>query len=388
MKILHTGDWHIGKKVNGFSMLENQEMVFNQIYDIIKDEKIDVVIVAGDLYDKSIPDVDSVKFLNEVLINIVKRCKVKIILISGNHDSVDRNSFAKDFLESSGIYMCGKFEGDVRKIILEDEFGKVNFYPISYFDEVFIRYLYKDDTIKTSDDALKKIINEFNIDYSERNIFIGHGYFSNKNGEKMLESDSERRLSIGGQEVMDVTILENFDYVALGHLHLAQKVVHDYIRYSGSIIKYSFSEIKHKKSVTIVDILEKGKIKIKQIELKSKYDMKEIQGFCSDLINEEVYKNLNVLDYYKVILHDSIGISDPISELRKVYKNVMEVRFKDVLEGNFENEYSINSSDLSSKTTFELFEQFYTSITEKELNDIQKEIISDVIKTSNILDEV
>ena len=243
--------------------------------------------------------------------------------------------------------------------------------------------MYNDSSIKTSDDALKNIINRLHVDYSKRNIFIGHGYFSNKNGDKMIESDSERRLSIGGQEVMDASILKDFDYVALGHLHASQKVMYDHIRYAGSISKYSFSEMKHKKSVTIVEMLQKGNLNIKQIELKLKYDMREIEGYLDSLISEEFYKNLNVMDYYRVILHDSIGLSDPVSRLRKIYKNVMEVKFKDI-QFDLDMEYQVSNDDLVSKSAFELFENFYKSVSNKELNDTQIKIIQDVIKDSEI----
>lgn len=379
MKILHTSDWHIGKKVNEFSMVENQKYVFEQIYEIIKNEKIDIVIVAGDLYDKAIVDTDSVKFLNDILLKIVRDCLCKVIIISGNHDSPERLSFVNDFLKDSGIYIEGKFNGEVNKVVLNDEFGEINFYTISYFDELYIRHLYNDPNIKTSDDALKNIFNRLQIDYSKRNIFIGHGYFSNKNCDKMIESDSERRLSIGGQEVMDASILKDFDYVALGHLHASQKIIYDHIRYAGSISKYSFSEMRHKKSVTVVEILEKGNLNIKQIELKLKYDMREIEGYLDFLTSEDFYKNLNVNDYYRVILHDSIGLSDPVSKLRKIYKNVMEVRFKDnQFDTDIENQ--INNDDLVSKSMLELFENFFRSISDKELNDVQVKIMEDIIK--------
>lgn len=385
MRILHTSDWHIGKKVNEFSMVENQEYVFEQIYEILEREKIDVVIIAGDLYDKPIVDTDSVKFLNDILVKFVKVYKVKVILVSGNHDSADRLSFMKDFLSESGIYIEGKFNGNINKIILNDEFGEINFYPISYFDEVYVKHLYDDLNIKTSNDALHSIMEKVEIDYTKRNIFIGHGYFSNKDMEKMIESESERRLSIGGQEVMDSSILKDFDYVALGHLHAPQKVIYDHIRYSGSIVKYSFSEMKQKKSVTIIDIKEKGNIEFYQIDLKLKYDMKEIEGYIETLTSREFYKDKNLLDYYRVILHDSMGISDPISKLRKVYKNVMEVKFKDAQE-ELEREYKITNSDISLQSPYELFQKFYMFVSNKELNDEQTKIIKDVLRDSENLE--
>ncbi len=385
MRILHTSDWHIGKKVNEFSMVENQEYVFEQIYEILEREKIDVVIIAGDLYDKPIVDTDSIKFLNDILVKFVKVYKVKIILVSGNHDSADRLSFMKEFLSESGIYIEGKFNGKINKIVLNDEFGEINFYPLSYFDEVYVKHLYDDLNIKTSNDALYTIMEKVEIDYTKRNIFIGHGYFSNKDMEKMIESESERRLSIGGQEVMDSSILKDFDYVALGHLHAPQKVIYDHIRYSGSIVKYSFSEMKQKKSVTIIDIKEKGNIEFYQIDLKLKYDMKEIEGYIETLTSREFYKDKNLLDYYRVILHDSIGVSDPISKLRKVYKNVMEVKFKDAQE-ELEREYKITNSDISLQSPYELFQKFYMFVSNKELNDEQTKIIKDVFKDSENLE--
>lgn len=379
MKILHTSDWHIGKKVNEFSMLENQIYAFEQIYEIIEKEKIDVVIVAGDLYDKAIVDTDSIKIFECVLKKIVNHYGAKIIIICGNHDSHERVSFGKDFLKEQGIYIEGKFNGEIEKIILNDEFGEINFYPISYFDDVYIRHLYKDSTIKNSDDALKKIIERTYVDYSKRNIFIGHGYFSNKNCEQMIESDSERRLSIGGQEVMDATILKNFDYVALGHLHANQKIVENHIRYSGSIVKYSFSEMNHKKSVTVIELLEKGNLKLKNIELKCKYDMKQIEGYIDVLTSENFYKNLNRNDYYRVILHDSIGVSDPTHKIRKIYKNVMEVKFKE-MQFDFDTNNQITNEDLILKSNFELFEIFFKSILNKEMNQNQIEIMEDVME--------
>ncbi|BAK81536.1 exonuclease SbcCD subunit D [Candidatus Arthromitus sp. SFB-rat-Yit] len=386
MRILHTSDWHIGKKINDFNMIDDQRYVLDQICEIIKQEKIDVVIIAGDLYDKPIVDTHAIKLLNEVLVKIVNECGAKVILIAGNHDSADRISFGKEFLIDSGIYIEGKFDGNINKISLNDEFGDVNFYPISYFDEVHIKHLFNDVSIKNSNDALIKIMKTLDVDYSKRNIFIAHGYFSNKDGDKMIESDSERRLSIGGQDVMDASILKEFDYVALGHLHANQKVIVDHIRYSGSIIKYSFSEMNHKKSVTIVDLGGKGDIKINQIGLKLKHNMREIEGYIDTLISEEFYKDYDLEDYFRIILHDSIGISDPAAKIKKVYKNFMEIRFKD---NNFNdgNQEEISNLDITVKSPFELFEIFYKSMTDKELNCDQKDILKDVIEKVNTLDQ-
>lgn len=377
MKILHTSDWHIGKKVNEFSMIENQRYVMNNIYKIIEEESIDVLVIAGDIYDKSIVDVDSINFLDEIFNKIINEFKVKIIGISGNHDSPDRISFVSNILKEKGLFLEGDFKGE-KKIVLNDEFGEVNFYPVSYFDEVYIRNLFSDDSIKTSNHALHKIFNSLDVDFNKRNIFIGHGYFSNSNMDTLLESDSERKLSIGGQEIMDSNILESFDYVALGHLHGNQKVIHDHIRYSGSICKYSFSEINQKKVCTIVDLKNKGNIEIKHIPLLQKYDMRKIEGFIENLLDEKFYNNLNTLDYYQVTLLDSIGLIDPASKLRKIYKNLMEVRFKES-EIKYNN---INTLEIEkiSKDPIDLFITFYKSIEGRDLKDEQIKILNEAIK--------
>lgn len=384
MRILHTSDWHIGKKVNEISMIEDQKYIFNQLYEIIEREKVDVVIIAGDIYDTSIVSTEAVNLLDEVLGNIVNKCKKKVIIISGNHDSADRLSFGRNLLRGSGVYIEGRFKGNINKIVLEDEFGEINFYPLSYFNEEDVKLSYDGCKVSTPNEGFKVIMDNTYVDYSKRNIFIAHGYFSNKDMDRMIESESERKLSIGGQEVIDVSILEKFDYVALGHLHANQKVIHDHIRYSGSILKYSFSEMNHKKSITLIDVLEKGNIEISTIPLKLRHDMKEIEGYIDTLTDREFYKDLNLEDYYRIILHDSVGVPDPATRLRKVYKNFMEIKFKDLeLEGYGLKD--IEATDIVSKSPIDLFMGFYSSVTSKDITDEQIGILKDVV--SEMLEE-
>ncbi len=380
MRILHTSDWHIGKKVNDISLLSDQRHVFNQIYEIIKKEKIDVVVVAGDIYDTAIVSTDAVKLLDEVLSKIVNDLKCKVVMITGNHDSGDRLSFGRSFLSSSGVYVEGKFNGSVSKVTLNDEYGEINFYPLSYFNNEDVKFYYDKEEIETHNDAFKVIMDDLFVDYSKRNVFIAHGYFSNKDGDKLIESESERKLTIGGQEIIDASILKDFEYVAFGHLHSRQKVIYDHIRYSGSILKYSFSEINQIKSVTIVDIKEKGTpISFKQIDLKLLYDMKEIEGYIDTLLDREFYKDLNLDDYYRIILHDSIGVNDPASKLRKIYKNFMEIRFRDFIESTYDLD-DVTNEDIIAKSPIELFKSFYLTVASKEVSDDQVKILEDVLR--------
>ena len=248
MKIFHMGDWHIGKLVNGFYMTEDQEFIIEKIYEAIKKEKPDVVVIAGDLYDRSVPPVHAVELLNKTMKKIVKDLNTKVIALAGNHDSNERVEFASSLLCDSGLYIVGNLKRKIDKIVLEDEYGKVNFYPIPYADVPVVRDLFEDENIKTHDLAMQKIISEILNDFNEdeRNIAVAHGYVTQMkedNFEALEESDSEKPLSIGGTEYINSKHFEKFNYTALGHLHGPQKVGSDKIRYSGSLMKYSFSEV-------------------------------------------------------------------------------------------------------------------------------------------------
>ena len=243
MKILHTGDWHIGKLVRGVYMTSDQEYMLEELIKLIEKEKPEVLVIAGDIYDRSIPPIEAVELLDKTLSSIVMNHNIKVIAIAGNHDSPDRLGFANKMLSDKGLYIRAKISDEIEPVVIEDEFGVVNFYPIPFAEPVIVKEIYKDKTIKNNNSAMRVIIEKIkdNMDYSARNICIAHAFVR---GNKELErSESERPLSIGGAEYVDVQYFEDFNYVALGHLHGPQKVKHEYIRYSGSLLKYSFSDL-------------------------------------------------------------------------------------------------------------------------------------------------
>lgn len=387
MKIFHTGDWHIGKLVNGYYMTEDQKFVLDQLYEKIKIDKPDVILIAGDLYDRSVPPVQAIELLNRVFYKIVRVLKTPIIALAGNHDSNERLNFGSELLKESGLYISGNLNREIEKITLTDEYGPVNFYPIPYADPPVVRDLFEDEKIKTHDDAMNKIVDSIKVSLNkeERNIAIAHGYVtytkgnSKESGELVLleESDSEKPLSIGGTDLINSSCFDDFNYTALGHLHGPQKVGSDKIRYAGSLLKYSFSEIKQKKGITIIDIDKEGNIEIDLFQFKPRRDFRIITGTLEELLKEDVANLENKEDYIKAVLTDKGELLDPMAKLRTVYPNVMELVREDRLKSSSNNK--VAASNINSKSKIDLFQEFYADITGEECLEDEIEIIKKVI---------
>ena len=396
MKFIHTGDWHIGKIVNEISMIEDQEFVLEQLVKIIEEEKPDALVIAGDIYDRSVPSVEAVSLLDKVFSRILLELNTPIIAIAGNHDSAERVSFASGILTKNKLYIQGNFNEGIKKVELEDGHGKVNFFLIPYAEPVVIRELYKDTTVRTHEDAMKKLIEEIRKQGSgkERNVIVAHGYVSfmsdieevavddlgeeRKKRAGLEVSDSERPLNIGGTDLIGGEVFDGFTYTALGHLHGPQKVGSDRIRYSGSLLKYSFSEARQRKGVTLVEINNDGEVKVDIKDFKPRRDMRTIKGPLKELINPEVYKDTNTEDYIFAVLTDEGELVDPISKLRAVYPNIMGLS----RENSTQREGSKTSASLGYKTKGknELFKEFYKAIAGKEVDEDKFEIIADIIR--------
>ena len=392
MKIIHTGDWHIGKIVNEFSMIDDQRYILNELIKLINFEKPDVLIIAGDIYDRSIPPVEAVDLLNEVFSKILIDNKVKIVAISGNHDSGERVSFGSKILEKEGLYIQGIIEDEIKSITIDDEEGSVNFYMIPYVDPAILRRKFNNPEIRNHNDAMKELINRIKpiLNEGERNIVVTHGYVTYKRKDAMdkdvenlyelaeLEvSDSERPLSIGGTDLIDSDNFDCFDYVALGHLHGRQKVGREEIRYSGSLMKYSFSEINHKKGVVIIEIDGNKNINIRQEELSPKRNMRIIKGPLDELIKAGLEDCSNREDYIQAILTDEGEIIDPIGKLRSAYPNIMILKREE--KKNIGTSLTAASKGYKSKSELELFEEYYDRLGSGEFTEEKKEVIRNVI---------
>ncbi|WP_436513756.1 exonuclease SbcCD subunit D [Clostridium thermobutyricum] len=377
MKIFHTGDWHIGKLVNGFYMTEDQRYILSQLCDEIEKENPDVLLIAGDVYDRSIPPVEAIELLNETLKKIIIDLKTPVILIAGNHDSNERIEFGSSLYEACNFYVSGELKSEIKKINLKDKDGIVNFYLIPYADPYYVRKLYNEESIKTHDDALKKILENIDLNKDERNVAIFHGYVA-KDSEKIIESDSEKRLSIGGTEVIKSSHFKDFNYTALGHIHSPQRVDGENIRYSGSLMKYSFSEMNNKVGITKIELNGDGDVTVTRIPFKLMRDYREIRGELSELISKEFIQTQKIDDYIKVTLTDKGEVIEPMQKLREVYPNIMELRNESRLkELNMEEE---SIAQLKEKSILELTCDFFSSIREDEITDEELALVKSVLE--------
>lgn len=391
MKIIHTSDWHIGKIVNEFSMLEDQKYILDELIKLVDKERPDVLIIAGDMYDRSIPPVDGVELLNNILSKLVMEKGIKVLAISGNHDSGERVCFASNILEKQGLYIVGRDEELYRKIEIDDEYGKVNFYLIPYKDPSVIKKLLDNSEIRNHNDAMKAVVENINenIDKSDRNILVAHGYVTmyreeaKESSEDKYEaanievSESERPLSIGGTDLIDCNIFNDFDYVALGHLHGRQKIGREEVRYSGSLLKYSFSEVNQKKGVTIFNIDKDKNVTLDLRELKPIRDLRIIRGNIDELI--EVGRSVvdGREDYIQAILLDEGELINPIEKLRAVYPNVMLITREKKREHD-ENSTSAKKG-YKNKSEKDLFEEFYNALSDGEFTEEKSKIIDETI---------
>lgn len=359
MRLIHLSDLHLGKYVNGFPMLEDQKYILKQILKVIDEEKPDAVLIAGDVYDRSVPPAEAVTLLDDFINQLAKR-KLETFLISGNHDSPERNAFASKLIEESGIHISPVFNGEVEPYIMNDEFGEVAIYMLPFIKPVIVSAIYPEekDKIKTYTDAMRVVLEHLNMDKSRRNVLVTHQFITGA-----IRSDSEER-SLGGADNIDASVFDDFDYVALGHIHRPQQIS-DKIRYSGSPLKYSFSEINYDKSVTIVEIEEKGKREIRIAPLIPLHDMKQIRGTYNELVSKEFYDGLNREDYYRVILTDENDILDALARLRIIYPNVMGLEYDNArTKASAEVLENVNVDDLSP---IEIFKTFYEKQNGREI---------------------
>lgn len=383
MKWIHIGDLHIGKYVHEFSMLEDQKYILNQIIEIAKKEEADGIIIAGDIYDRSIPPAEAVEVLDSFLTCLIEQ-GIIVCMISGNHDSPERIGFAGQILNKSGLYIANTAKNGIKKICFQDKYGTINVYLLPFARPAVMNYWLQKESEKEANygTCIRRLIDNCAIDQNERNILVTH-HFVVKGGEKPICSDSEQLIFVGGSEQVDGEIFDAFDYVALGHIHRPQKVGRDTMRYCGSPLKYSFSEANYDKSVTVVELKEKENIIIKEVPLKPLHDMRIIKGRLEDLMNEKVIALADCNDYIQAVLTDKEALYEPMDKLRSVYPNIMQM----VKENNIrrENEIEYVSVSTKRKTSFELYKEFYRKVTNCELDERREHALIEMIE--NVTEE-
>ena len=373
MKLIHLSDLHIGKKVNEFSMLEDQQYIFEKIIQIIDGQKIECVLIAGDIYDKSIPSKYAVQLFDDFLTKMAKR-NIPIFIISGNHDSAERIAFGSKLMCQSKVYFSPAFEGDIKPILLRDEYGEIAVYMLPFIKPAIVKNIYEYADIESYNDAVKIAIEHMDIDKKRRNILVAHQFVT---GAETSESED---ISVGGIDNVDACVFNDFDYVALGHIHKPQHIYRDTIRYCGTPLKYSFSEAKHKKSVTIVTLKQKQNIMIDTIELIPKRDMCEIKGYYQEVTALNYYQNMNTQNYMHIILKDEQDIADAMAKLRSIYPNIMRLDYDNKRTQN--NQIIQTTQNIENKTPLQLLQQFY----EIQNNDVMNK--QQTMFCSKIMEEI
>ncbi|MBQ1438138.1 MAG: exonuclease SbcCD subunit D [Solobacterium sp.] len=373
MKLIHLSDLHLGKNVNGYSMIEDQKYILTEILRILEEEQPDGVLIAGDVYDKSIPSAEAVELFDDFLVKLSKR-HLETFIISGNHDSAERLAFGNRLMDASGIHLSPAYDGTVTPFIRSDEFGETAVYCLPFIKPAHVRRFYPDAEIASYTDAVKEAIAHMDIDPDRRNVLITHQFVTGA-----VRSDSEE-ISVGGTDNVDASVFEPFDYVALGHIHGPQNIVENRIRYCGTPLKYSFSEANHHKSVSVVELKEKGNVTVRTIPLAPKHDMKEIRGTYEELTRKDYYDNTSYrTDYMHITLTDEEDIPDAVAKLKVIYTNLMKLDYDN--RRTRTQASAEGPADVERKSPLELFEDLYVMQNGTELSEEQKTFLQGMIET-------
>ena len=350
MKLIHLSDLHLGKRVNEFSMLEDQRYILTECLNIIDTEKPDAVVIAGDVYDKAVPPTEAVRLFDDFLCSLAAR-HLQVFVISGNHDSPERIAFASRLLNASGVHMSPVYSGEIRPIILEDRYGPVCFYMLPFIKPTHVRRFFPEEEITSYTDAARVAVGSMGVDPTMRNVLVTHQFVT---GAERSESEE---VSVGGADNVDACVFEPFDYVALGHLHGPQDIGSPRIRYCGTPLKYSFSEAGHVKSVTVVELREKGTLLVRTVPLTPKHDMRELRGTYRALATRSSYLGTATDDYLRITLTDEEEIPEAMNRLRVIYPNLMRLDYDNQ---RTRSRNTVGSAEnVERKSPMELFEELY-----------------------------
>ena len=372
MKFIHISDLHLGKRVNEFSMLEEQDAILKQILKIIDAEAPNGVLIAGDIYDKSVPSAEAVQLFDGFLCELAKR-HLQVFIISGNHDSPERIAFGSRIMDASGIHLSPVYNGTVEPITMTDEHGVVNIYMLPFIKPGHVRRFYENEEIISYTDAMRVAIGVMNINTSERNVLVTHQFVA---GATTCESEE---ISVGGTDNVDASVFSDFDYVALGHIHGAQNCGSERVRYCGTPLKYSFSEAKHQKSVTVVELGEKDKFSVRTIDLTPVHDMSEIKGTFAGLTDPVYYTDNPIIEnYLRITLTDEEDIPDAVGRLRMIYKNLMRLDYDN--KRTRTNNVITGAVDTETKSAYELFAEFFEKQNNTEMSNEQSAYMKELIE--------
>ncbi|MBP3633536.1 MAG: exonuclease SbcCD subunit D [Oscillospiraceae bacterium] len=371
MKLMHLSDLHLGKRVNDFSMIEDQKYILDQILNMVDVERPIGVLIAGDVYDRAVPSAEAVELLDSFLYRLCTR-NTKVFLISGNHDSAERLAFASRLLTDSGVYLSPVYDGKIEAVTLCDEFGDVNIYMLPFVKPAQVRRYFEEETIESYTDAVRVAVGHMQLDKEKRNILVTHQFVT---GAVRCESEE---ISVGGTDNVDASVFEAFDYVALGHIHGPQNIAHGKIRYCGTPLKYSFSECAHEKSVTIVELFEKGNLQLRTLPLVPRHDMRQLRGTYEELTAKENYAGTAIDDYLHITLTDEEDVPEAVGRLRVIYPNLMRLSYDNA---RTRSSCEIDSArEIEQKSPLQLFEELYEQQNRRPMEDVQRQYVQQLIE--------
>ena len=373
MKLFHLSDLHIGKRVNEFSMIEDQKYILKRILELTEEEKPDGIILAGDIYDKQIPSAEAVQVFDEFITRLAGRA-IPVFIISGNHDSAERLAFGGRLLNSRGIYLSPVYDGSVTKIPLKDQYGTVWIHLLPFIRPSTVRHVFENEADLVTDvqTAAETVIRHMEIDLKDRNILVAHQFVT---GASRCESED---VQVGGLDNIDAAVFTPFDYTALGHIHSPQNVGTDRVRYCGTPLKYSFSEVDQEKSITVVELEKKGTVRTSLLPLKPLRDMRKLRGTYLELTDRSFYRDMNREDYIQVTLTDEDDVPDGLQKLRVIYPNIMQLLYDNQRTKTTQEVDAAQA--VEKKTEMELFYEFYELQNNQPMTKQQKDFAEQLIR--------
>ena len=372
MKFIHLSDLHIGKRVNEISMIEDQAYILTQIIRIIDGERPDAVVIAGDVYDKSIPPAEAVTLFDEFLCRLAKR-SLPVLIISGNHDSPERLAFGGRLMAGSGIHLAPVYDGIVEPVTLSDSHGDVRFWLLPFIKPVHVKHCFPDAGIESCTDALRTAVEHMGVDFTGRNVLVTHQFVT---GAATCESEE---IIVGGSDNVDASVFEGFDYVALGHIHGPQNIGSNRIRYCGTPLKYSFSEAEHYKSVTVVELGEKGNLQLHTVPLTARHDIHQLRGTFAELTDKAFYTGTAVDDYLHIILTDEEDVPEAVGRLRVIYPNLMKLSYDNTRTRT--DQVVDGAENVKNKSPLELFEELYELQNNQPMSEVQMAFTRELIES-------
>ncbi len=370
MKFMHISDLHLGKRIYEFSMIEDQKYILKQILDIAEKEQIEAVLLAGDIYDKPVPSAEAVQVFDWFLTQMAE-CGLTVFAVSGNHDSAERIAFGAQLMNRSGIYLSPVYDGQLEKVTMSDEYGEIAVYLLPFIRPSTVRHAYPEDEIGSYEDAAAAALCHANPDIQVRNVLVAHQFVT---GASRCESEE---VSVGGVDNVSASVFDAFDYVALGHIHSPQNIGRETLRYCGTPLKYSFSEAEQIKSVTIVEMKEKGTAEVRTMELKPLRDMRRIKGTYMELSDRMYYQGTNTNDYILAVLTDEDDVIDAMQKLRVIYPNLMRIEYDNK---RTRMEQIIEATENAEiKSELELFEEFFEAQNNQPVSEEQRRMIIDLL---------